>query len=153
MTLKTPLTGWILAGLLSCAALGAGPAAATGTLISGNASGAITPVPMADVTPFLNMTTATTTKIITGASGKKTYITHARFHASGTTTSKLVTGTGTNCGTSTADLTETLDLAANDGETFGSGLGPVVIAGAGLDVCVFNGSAVNLRIGLAETQF
>lgn len=152
MTLKTPLAGWILAALAASALLAAAPAEAV-TLISGNASGVATPVPQADATPFLNMTAATTTKIVTGAAGKKTYITHARFHASGTTTAKLVTGTGANCGTSTADLTETLDLGANDGETFGSGLGAVIIAGAGLDVCVFNGQGVNLRVGMAETQF
>jgi hypothetical protein len=114
---------------------------------------ASSPFAQADTTPFLNMTSATTTRIVTGAASKKTYITHARFHSAGITTSKLVTGTGSNCGTGTADLSETLDLTASDGETFGSGIGPVLIAGTGLDVCVVNSQAINLRVGLAEVQF
>lgn len=118
------------------------------TCVSGcSASGSI----VADTTPFLNMTTATTTKIVTGTSGKKTYITHLRFMANGATTFKLVSGTGTNCATGTADLTETWDLTAQVGAAFG-GAGPVVIAPTAADVCGVNSAAVNLRFGLAETQ-
>lgn len=112
-----------------------------------------TPGIQADTTSFANMTTATTVKIVTGQAGLQTYFTQVRFHAGGTTTGKLVTGTGTNCGTNTTDLTETLDLTASDGMVMGVGIGPVVIAGAGLDVCAVNGQAVNLRIGWAEAQF
>lgn len=117
------------------------------------AAAQLSPMTAATITPFLNMTTATTTKIVTGTANKSTYITHLRFIANGTTTFKLVTGTGTNCGTGTADLTETWDLTAQAGAAFAGSLGPVVVAGAGLDVCAVNSAAVNLRIGLAAAQF
>ena len=141
----------------SCALLLALPALAQPTTYvtrdPNTGARASTPGVQADTTGFLNMTTATTTKIITGVAGLQTYFTQVRFHAAGTTTAKLVTGTGANCGTGTADLTETLDLAASDGMVMGVGIGPVVIAGAGLDVCAVNSTAVNLRLGWAEAQF
>jgi hypothetical protein len=112
-----------------------------------------TPGIQADTTGFLNMTTATTTKIVTGVAGLRTYFTEVRFHSTATTTAKLVTGTGANCATGTADLTETLELIAADGEVMGVGVGPVVIAAAGLDVCVVNSAAQHLQVGWAEAQF
>src|SRR5436190_21366538 len=117
------------------------------------AAAQLSPMTATTQTPFLNMTTATTTKIVTGTANKITYITHLRFIANGTTTFKLVTGTGTNCNTGTADLTETWDLQARDGAAFAGGLGPVVVAAAGLDICAVNSQAVNLRIGIAAAQF
>jgi hypothetical protein len=122
---------------------------------STSATGANAPVfgVQADTTGFLNMTTATTTKIVTGVAGLRTYFTEVRFHSTATTTAKLVTGTGANCATGTADLTETLELIAADGEVMGVGVGPVVIAAAGLDVCVVNSAAQHLQIGWAEAQF
>ena len=113
----------------------------------------LSPLFAATTTPFLNMTTATTTRIVTGVANKSTYIINLRYIANGTTTFKLVTGTGTNCGTGTADLTETWDLTAQAGAAYSGALGPVVVAAAALDICVVNSAAVNLRVGLAAAQF
>jgi len=117
-----------------------------GAQSGGNTVGVI----QASASAFLNMTTATTTKIVTGSASKKVYVTSFRLHAGGTTTAKFVEGTGTNCGTGTADLSETFDFAASDGSNQGNGLGPVLVAAtAGDDICVLNGSAANLRVGVA----
>lgn len=117
-----------------------------------NSSGS-TPLYQADDGAILNMTTATTTKIITGVASKKTYIGHFRVWTNGTTTAKFVTGTGTNCGTGTADLSETWDMTAQNGNSPGNGLGTILKpVAASTDVCVTNGQAVHLNVGVAFTQ-
>jgi hypothetical protein len=115
-------------------------------------SGVLRPIVQADGRPFLNMTTATTTKIVTGVAGKRTYVTGYSFRSGGVTTGKLVSGTGSNCGTGTADLTETFDLAANDGQVIGSGLGEQFDVAPATDICVVNSAAQNLRASVAITQ-
>lgn len=118
-------------------------------------SGALTQIIQADAGALLNMTTATTTKLIAGVVGKKTYITHLHFMANGTTSAKLVSGTRTttDCDTGQADLTESEDLTAQVGFSEGSGLGPIYFGPAGKDICAVNGSGVNLHVYAAHTQF
>ena len=121
--------------------------------LGANSGGNLTGLIQADASAFLNMTTATTTKIITGVSSKKVYITAFRLHAGGTTTAKFISGTGTNCGTGPADLSETLDLTASDGSNQGNGVGAILIAPTSADVCVVNSAGQNLRVGTAHTIF
>lgn len=119
----------------------------------GMSNGVLVPIPVADLTPFLNMSTATTTKMITASAGKRTLITLWAYQAAGTTNHKLVSGTGTNCGTGTAALTETEILAASNSPSgYGDGSGIVIAVAAGLDTCAVSSAAVGLTVHLAATQ-
>jgi hypothetical protein len=99
------------------------------------------------------MSTATTTELVALTSGKKVYVTAWDATANGTTTFKLVAGTGTNCGTGTTNLTAAYDWAAQSGLTKGSGLGPVLVAPVGNAVCGVNSAAIHVAGSLAYTKF
>lgn len=74
------------------------------------------------------------------------------INGGGTTTGKLVTGTGTNCATSQANLTPAFSLIAGSTVSAGSGLGYVVKAASGTAVCVTN-SAAAVNVLVSYTQF
>ncbi len=82
-------------------------------------------------------TVAASTKIITGVSGKSTYITAINLIPSAATGSILLNaGTGTNCGTNTTALTGTMVFAAGQYLDVGTGYGALLVAPQGYDVCI-----------------
>lgn len=94
--------------------------------------------------------TSGNTKIITGVASRKVYFCGYLFATGGTATNlKLTEGTGTNCGTGTADLPNlpTFQLAANDRVGANSAFWNGLISNTnGDDVC-FNASAGNAAQG------
>ena len=97
------------------------------------------------------------TQIIAASGSTKVYITHWDVVLSGAGTIALVTGTGTNCGTGTAYLTgaasHPLSFAANGGISAGSGLGPILVTGAGGEVCAITTGSVDSSGSIAYAQF
>jgi len=118
-----------------------------------NSGGNLVGIIQADNHATIDMSTATTTQIIALSSGKKTYITHLDFMAGGTTNFKLVRGTGTNCGTGTADLTKSYPLTAQSGAALGTGLGPIIFVPSGEAVCATNSAAQQVTGLISYTQF
>jgi hypothetical protein len=97
------------------------------------------------------------TQIIAASGSKVIYITHWDVVASGAGTFALVTGTGSNCGTNTTYLTgaasHPLSFAANGGISAGSGLGPILVTGAGGEVCAITTGAVDFSGSISYAQF
>lgn len=94
----------------------------------------------AKVTPFTCRITAQTTtkecKALTA--GMKAYVTDVVFtnNFAGVQNLKLVTGTGSDCGTGTADLTHAIGYAAAGNFNMGPWNTPLQPAAAGLAICV-----------------
>lgn len=118
-----------------------------------NSSGNLTGIIQADASAKVSISTNTITQIVALSSGKKIYVTNFNLHSAGTTTSKFVYGTGSNCGTGTTDLTDLYDFTASDGIVSGGGLGPVLVVPASNALCVSNSAAVHVGGSLAYTQF
>lgn len=80
--------------------------------------------------------TLAASRIITGVSGKSIYITSIALIPVATAVVTFTTGTGTNCGTGTANLTGAMTFAAGQTLTYGVGNGAVLVAPQGNDVCL-----------------
>lgn len=119
----------------------------------GVASGNLTGIVVCDSSALLTVSTATTTQIVALAAAKSIYICSLTINGAGSTTGKLVSGTGTNCGTGQANLTPAFSLAAGSTVTAGSGLGYVVKTASGAAVCVTNSAAVGVNVLVSYTQF
>lgn len=115
-------------------------------------SGARGSIVQADGSVPIAMTTATTTQLVALTSGQKIYIMAWDATAAGTTNFKLVTGTGTNCGTGQSDLTGNYNWIAQAGIAKGSGLGPVIVVPTGQAVCATNSAGVTVSGSLAYTK-
>lgn len=71
----------------------------------------------------------------------------------GATTVKLVRGTGTACGTGTADVTAAFELGDNTNVPFGGTVGTVARLPAGSALCWTNGQAVQVSGVLSYAKF
>ena len=87
------------------------------------------------------------------ASGKAIYICGFAINGGGTTTAKLVAGTGTNCATGTTTLTPAFSLSTATTVAMGGGMGYVAKAAAGNALCATNSAAVTANLFVAYTQF
>lgn len=113
---------------------------------------------------YLNISQTSNTKIITGVSGKNTYIC-SFFIAplSSATNIALVEGTGSTCGTGTAGVPGTTggstaatgaNLSANGGFVLGTGVGAVGKNGTTADdICLLQSAANQISGGLSYVQF
>lgn len=81
-------------------------------------------------------TVAASTRIVTGIAGKSIYVTVISLVPVATSVVTLTTGTGTNCGTSTANITGALTFAAGQTLSLGSGYGAVFVIPQGNDLCI-----------------
>ena len=106
-----------------------------------------------DSSAQLTMSTATTTQMVALASGKAIYICGFAINGGGTTTTKLVAGTGTNCATGTVMLTPAFSLGTATTVAMGGGLGYLTKAAAGNALCATNSAAVTANVFVAYTQF
>jgi len=97
------------------------------------------------------------TQLIAASGSTKIYVTNYTIVFSGAGTFAWVTGTGTNCGTNTAYLTgasgHPMSFAANGGVATGSGLGPILITGAGGELCYITTGSVDISGSVAYAQF
>lgn len=142
-----------------CTAASGGAPPANGCYAEGLGSGAtggdLIGIPVSDTPKTLDITTATTTLFIAGVAGRKIRIGSLIMMAAGADNVELIEGTTvtTPCDTGTAGMFggttsgTGFPLLANQGETFGSGLGTVFqTATAGDNVCIVTSAAVNLAV-------
>lgn len=81
-------------------------------------------------------TVAASTRIVTGIAGKRIYVTALLLTPVATGVVTFTTGTGTNCGTSTASVTGAMTFAAGQEVNWGTGNGALFVLPAGFDLCI-----------------
>lgn len=87
-------------------------------------------------------TVAASTRIVTGIAGKRIYVTSLLLTPVATAVVTFTTGTGTNCGTNTANVTGAMTFAAGQELNFGTGNGAFWALPTGFDLCVTIATAV-----------
>lgn len=168
-TVSTAATGVQLVGIEGHA--GVSLDAATGSappanaflhagLGSGATGGDLIGIPVSDTYKNINISTATTTLLVTGVSGRQVRIGALHLVAAGAQTAAIFEGTGATCGTGSAGMAggttaaTGYSFAANGGISLGSGLGTVMqTATTGDSVCIITGSAVQLSGGIQYTIY
>lgn len=120
---------------------------------SANTGGNLTSIIEAGASVPINISTATTTQLVAGISGKAIYVTAWDVIAAGATSFTFEYGTGANCAVGTTALTGPYGLVAQFGLAKGSGLGPVLVVPAGNALCSINSAAAQVSGSLAYTQF
>lgn len=93
-------------------------------------------IPATMVSIPITGTVAASTKIVSGIAGKQIYITGVSLIPVATSVVTFTTGTGTNCGTSTASLTGAMTFAASQVLSRGNGYGAVLVLPSGFDLCL-----------------
>jgi hypothetical protein len=98
------------------------------------------------------------TQIVAANSTNKIYVCSLSLIAAGATAINLNTGTGTNCGSSTAAILGSttaangLSFAANGGLTLGSGAGSVLVTAASSEICTLQSAAVFISGSMTYVQ-
>lgn len=87
-------------------------------------------------------TVATATRIVTGISGKRIYVTGVSLIPVATSVVTFTYGTGTNCGTGTANVTGAMTFGAGQTLNLGTGNGALWALPAGNDLCITVATAV-----------
>lgn len=139
-----------------------------GLPVQGTAGGVPLPVSQANGDPCasvahvfsnINIASGTTTKIVAGTSGKKTYICHQLMVSAAADNVAIVEGTGTNCGTSTVGMSGGTTAATGWNFQTGGGLSEgngtnavLATATAGDDVCLITSGAVQLSGHMVTAQ-
>ena len=141
--------GQVLVSSSSTGATAPTTASLTGVVSSANLTGLVA----CDSSAVLSMSTATTTQAIALVAGKSIYICGFVVNAGGTTTARLVQGTGANCATGLTNLTPAFNLATGGNVTLGNSVGQVLKSSSGSAVCVTNSAAIALNILVIYTQF
>jgi len=144
-------TPWLTKGNSESGTGAAVPSQAT--LVGGVSSGNLAGIVACDSSANLTMTTATTTQMVALASGKSIYVCGFVVNGGGTTTTKLVYGTGTNCGTGTANITPPFNLGTGSTVSLGTGLGSLAKTPLGNALCATNSAAANATVFVTYTQF
>jgi hypothetical protein len=99
------------------------------------------PVPTSTASKALPTTTQSQTMFIRGIPSKTTYVTGLNVVATGASVVAFTAGTGTNCGSGTVALNAPITLAAGSLIAWGTGMGALMIAPQGSDLCVSIGTA------------
>lgn len=127
---------------LACAAL-----APSGTL----AQSPIIPTTSASVA--ITISTATTTRLITGVTGQSIYVTAVDVIAAGTGNIQFIAGTGATCGTGTVNISGNYNLTAQVGLAKGTGVGALWVVPSGSSLCAVTSAAVGMPGSLSYAQF
>lgn len=109
------------------------------------------PATMASVP--ITVSTATTTRLITGVAGKSIYITAVDFIAAGTGNIQFIAGTGATCGTGTVNISGNYNLTAQVGMTKAAGNGAIWVVPQGFSLCVVTSAAVGMPGSLSYAIF
>lgn len=161
VTISSDSTGTVIATSATAAnllnrpdtsgATGAAPPARAnyiGGLGSGATGGFLIGPAVADTFKPISVTSATTTLLVTGVSGRHVRITSINLLSAIANNVALISGTGATCGTGTTGMAggttaaNGWNFAANGGLAFGNGLGTVLQTGAtGDSVCVITSAA------------
>jgi hypothetical protein len=147
------------AGAIVDGATGAAPPANVlyaGGVTSGATGGFLTGIPVCTEFVSINISSATTTLVITGVSGRQVYICGLSLVTAAANNVAFITGTGATCGTSTAGMTggtsaaSGYNFAANGGIAQGSGIGAINrTETAGDSVCIVTSAATQLSGALS----
>jgi hypothetical protein len=129
-------------------------------IVSGATGGLLGGVPVCDTVKVVSVTSATTTALVTGVSGRHVRICAIHLVTAIANNVALVSGTGATCGTGTAGIAggstaaNGWNFAANGGLAFGSGIGTVAqTAATGDSVCVITSAAGPLAGTLSYTIY
>lgn len=124
---------------------------AVGGLTSGATGGLMESLTVCDTPVNINISTATTTLLVTGVSGRHVRICSMDFVTSGAQGIALISGTGATCGTGTTGMgggttaATGRNFAANGGIAKGSGSGEIDRTNAtGDSVCMVTGANVQV---------
>lgn len=158
---KVGITG--NAGAAMDAAIGAAPPANalyTAGLGSGATGGFLIGLPVADTFKNINISSATTTLLITGVAGRQVRIASYELSTAGADNIEWIEGTGATCGTGTAAMvggaTSGLgyNFLANGIITRGSGIGTVLsTVTTGDSVCMVTSTTAQVAGHIAYTIF
>lgn len=121
----------------------------TGVVSSGNLAGLVG----CDSSALLSMATSTTTQAIALQAGKSIYVCGFVVNAGGTTTARIVQGTGTNCATGLTNMTPAFNLSNGGNVTFGNSVGRLLKTNSGSALCITSTGAVALNILVIYTAF
>ena len=128
-------------------------APATAHYMGGVSSGNLAGIVACDTSAQIAVSTVTTTQIVALVSGKSIFVCGFVLNGGGTTTAKLVYGTGTNCATGQVNLTPAFSLAVASTISAGGGLGYLLKTAAANALCVTNSAAVAANVLVSYTQF
>lgn len=110
-------------------------------------------VPATQASVAITISTATTTQLIAGISGKSIYVTQVNIIAAGTGNIQFIAGTGATCGTGTVNLSGNYNFTAQVGFVMGNGNGAIWVVPAGFNVCAVTSQAVGMPGSLSYAQF
>lgn len=110
-------------------------------------------VPATMASAPIEISTATTTRLVTGVAGKQIYVTSLIIIAGGSGAIQFISGTGATCGTGSVDVTGNIVLTAQQGFVMGTGNGTVLVVAAGLSLCAVTDSAVGMPGSIAYAVF
>lgn len=127
---------------------------------SGATGGLLVGVPVCDSVKAVSMTSATTTLMVTGVSGRHVRICALNLVTAIANNVVLISGTGATCGTGTAGIAggttaaNGWNFAANGGIALGSGIGTIMqTAATGDSVCIITSAAGPLAGTIAYTIY
>jgi hypothetical protein len=127
--------------------------------LGGIGSGNLTGLVVCDTSATLQMTTATTTQIVALTSAQTIRVCGFTLTGSTTataTTAKFVSGTGTNCATGQANVTNPYQLAASStfpGMAYGGALGMIFNAGSANALCITSSAAGTITVLVTYTKY
>jgi hypothetical protein len=101
----------------------------------------------------INISSATTTKLVSGITGQRIYPTAISVDVAGANVLTFEYGTGTNCGTGTTAITGPYTLTSGVPLHIGSGSAPVLIIPPGNDLCVVTAATAAAGGFVAYAQF
>jgi len=110
-------------------------------------------VPATMFSVAITISTATTTKLVDGVSGKQIYVTAVDIISAGTGNIQFISGTGATCGTGTANVTGNYNLTAQVGFTKGTGNGALWVVPAGANLCAVTSAGVGMPGSLSYAIF
>lgn len=154
VTFNSDAAGYLYVMPRSSGSTGAAPpdrASYSAGLGSGATGGFLTGIPVADSFVNVNVSTATTTLLITGVAGRHVRISSISLVTATANNVALISGTGATCGTGTTGMNggttaaSGWNFAANGGITQGNGLGTINQTNAtGDSVCIVTSAATQL---------
>ncbi|HYE86254.1 MAG TPA: hypothetical protein VEA16_07855 [Vicinamibacterales bacterium] len=106
-----------------------------------------------DSSVVVSMATATTTEMVALTADQRVHVCGFVLSGAGATTAKFVRGTGTNCGTGTADVTAPFELGDNTNVSYGNGVGTVFRLPISQALCVTNSAAVQISGVITYAKF
>lgn len=111
----------------------------------------VVPATMASVP--ITISTATTTRLVTGVTGKQIYVTAVDIISAGTGNIQFISGTGATCGTGSTNVSGNYNLTAQTGFTKAAGNGVVWVLPSGDSLCVVTSANVGMPGSLSYAIF